>query len=180
MACLPYPFELRTERLILRPFTADDVDSAVAIQSNWNVTRNLRMAIWPPTHPAMSAWLATHAEEWRAGTAYRFALQLESRVIGCCDLDEIDGRKAALGYWLNQALWGQGLATEAARAVIGLARSRLGVATIETGHADDNPASGRVLRKLGFRFVGKTRVWSAPREIEIVQRRYRADLPDND
>ena len=177
---LAFPLELTTPRLVLRPFSQDDVQSVVAIQSNWKVTRNLRLATWPPTEESISAWLAGHEGEWRDGTAHRFALQLEGRVIGCCDLDGIDDGLGFLGYWLGQPHWGKGLATEAGRAVVDLARTTLGLTTLETGHVDDNPASGGVLRKLGFREVGRTKLWSKPREEEITQVQYRAKLAGND
>ena len=178
MAALPFPTILTTPRLTLRPFTEDDTPVVMAIQSNWNVTRNLRLAPYPPTWDALSAWLAGHADEWAAGTAFRFALEWEGRVIGCCDLDEIDGETGELGYWLTQPAWGKGLATEAARAVVDLAWTRLGLTSLRSGHVEDNPNSGRILRKLGFRLTGAQRLWSNPREDWIVQRVYHVDRSD--
>lgn len=172
MSALPWPTRLETPRLTLRPFTEEDTPVVMAIQSNWNVARNLRMADYPPTWEALSAWLTGHADEWAAGTAYRFALEWEGRVIGCCDIDEIEGDTGELGYWLTQPAWGKGLATEAARTVVDLAWTRLGLTGLNSGHAEDNPNSGRILRKLGFRLTGARRVWSKPREDWIVQRVY--------
>jgi RimJ/RimL family protein N-acetyltransferase len=61
-----------------------------------------------------------------------------------------------LGYWLTPDAWGRGYATEAGRAVLGMARHALGCRRLVASHYVDNPASGRVLRKLGFRPTGRT------------------------
>jgi len=168
---------LRTPRLTLRPFELADVDRVVAIQSNWNVTRMLRMAPWPPTADLTAAWLSTHTPEWRAGTAHRFAIIFEGALVGCVDVDEIGAGEGSLGYWLDEAVWGRGLAGEAARAAVDFAFGQLGLQRLTSGHAADNPASGKVLEKLGFERVDQTRVWSRPREAEIDQLRYALGRP---
>ena len=58
-----------------------------------------------------------------------------------------------LGYWIMRANWGRGFATEACSALIDIART-LGLSRLEAGHFIDNPASGRVLEKLGFEPLG--------------------------
>ena len=163
---------LRTPRLTLRPFEIADAERVVEIQSNWNVARMLRMAPWPPTLAAMRGWLASHAEEWRAGAAYRFAILQGGVLIGCADVDEIAAGEGEIGYWLDEAAWGRGLAREAAGAVIDFAFGQVGLRRLRSGHAADNPASGKVLEALGFRRTDETRVWSNPRGAEIRQIRY--------
>ncbi|KQM68111.1 hypothetical protein ASE75_01840 [Sphingomonas sp. Leaf17] len=61
-----------------------------------------------------------------------------------------------IGYWITPHAWGRGYATEAARAVIETARDALPVHRIIARHRADNPASARVLHKLGFRATGRT------------------------
>jgi RimJ/RimL family protein N-acetyltransferase len=58
-----------------------------------------------------------------------------------------------MGYWIARQHWGRGFATEAAEALIDIART-LGLASLEGSHFIDNPASGRVLEKLGFEPLG--------------------------
>jgi len=60
---------------------------------------------------------------------------------------------AELGYWLTPSAWGRGYATEAARAVVDMARHALPVRRIEARHHLDNLPSRRVLEKLGFREI---------------------------
>jgi RimJ/RimL family protein N-acetyltransferase len=166
---------IRTARLEMRPFDAAHVDRFVEIQSNWKVGRMLRMANHPPTREAMLAWVEGARREWEEGTAYRFAILFEDVIIGCADLDEISGRHGELGYWLDEAFWGYGLASEAAGALRAFAFETLGLHRLESGHADDNPASGKVLTKLGFIHVGDDRQWSKSRNVWICQQLYRLE-----
>lgn len=160
---------LRTPRLTLRPFSAADTERVWQIENNWNVARMLRMAVYPPDRDVIAAWLSTHEAERREGTAYRFALVSDGRVIGCTDVDQIKAGDGSLGYWLDEACWGRGLATEAAQAVVAFAVSQLKLQRLVSGHASDNPASGRVLEKLGFRRTGEGEVLSKARKATIRQ-----------
>ena len=169
------PEVLRGPRLHLRRFTPDDTPAVCAIQSNWNVARMLRMAPWPPDPADIAAWLATHADEWAAGTAYRFAVEAGGRLIGCADVDEIADGRGELGYWLEEAAWGHGYAGEAAGLVADLAFGPLRLRRLETGHAADNPASGRVLLRLGFRMTGAEDRWYRPRGAAVRHLLYRRD-----
>jgi RimJ/RimL family protein N-acetyltransferase len=66
-------------------------------------------------------------------------------------------KEVELGYWIARPFWGQGIATEAGRALLDTARESLRLPRLVAGHFTDNPASGRVLEKLGFRPTGVTR-----------------------
>jgi RimJ/RimL family protein N-acetyltransferase len=173
----PPRLQLRTERLTLRPFEIADAERVTEIGSVWNVARNLRLAPWPTGVELNRTWLATHPAEWRAGTDYRFAIVCGGRLIGCVDVDEIEGGAGTLGYWLEPAAWGHGYATEAARAAIGFAFDKLRLDAIWSGHAFDNPASGLVLRKLGFEPIGDMRAWYRPRGEEVRQLTYALGRP---
>lgn len=84
-------------------------------------------------------------------------------IIGVVSLIRRDG-DLMLGYWYTPAAWGRGYATEAGRAAIDIARHRLGERRLVSRHHADNPASGNVLRKLGFRETGaRLTVWSVAR-----------------
>jgi RimJ/RimL family protein N-acetyltransferase len=81
------------------------------------------------------------------------------RLIGGIGLHDQNG-EAEIGYWLTRDVWGQGYATEAGQAVVSMARDSLRLRRLVSGHFVDNPASGRVLTKLGFHPTGQT----VPRE----------------
>lgn len=172
-----------TKRLHLRPSTATDAQRAFEIQSDWAVTRMLRMASFPPDPAEIKAWFADHPREWAAGEAYRFAAMLDGRMIGLVDLDEITDGEGELGYWFEQAAWGQGFASEAARAVVRFAFADAGLQSLCSGHAADNTASGRVLARLGFRLLDRVERSSRSRGETILQCRYRLardDFADRD
>lgn len=132
----------------------------------------LRLVPHPYTLADAQAWIGSHAVERAAGTAHRFVVERDGRMIGTCDVDEIADATGDLGYWLDEAEWGRGFATEAARAVMAFSFHQLGLTRLTSGHAADNPNSGRILTKLGFAHVGQARVWSKPRSAEIDQMKY--------
>jgi len=142
-----------TERLLLRPAWPEDADALFGGIADEAIVRNLARAPWP--------YLPEHAREFvTRETDPRmpaFLMTLPgskgSRVIGAVGLgDHEDG--VELGYWIARPFWGRGYATEAARGVLEIARL-LGHRKITAGHFLDNPASGRVLRKLGFVPTGR-------------------------
>lgn len=171
-APIPLHLQLATPRVTLRRFRASDAERVTEITSNWNVARMLRLAPYPQTVEEKRAWLVSHEAEWVAGEAYRFAVIEGGVLVGCADVDEIATGRNEIGYWLDEACWGRGLATEAATAVRNFALGTLNLDRLTSGHAFDNPESGHVLEKLGFRWIEDATVWSLPRRAEIVQRRY--------
>jgi [ribosomal protein S5]-alanine N-acetyltransferase len=168
---------IQTPRLVLRPTEPADAETAFRIQSNWNVTRMLRLARFPPDAQDLADWFLGHAAEWARGEAYRFAIQRDGRMIGVTDIDEISGRVGDLGYWLDEPHWGQDLAREAGEAMVRFGFEVAGLHRFRSGHVADNLASGRVLTALGFRHIGDGTVHSRPRGTDINQRWYRLDRP---
>jgi ribosomal-protein-alanine N-acetyltransferase len=65
-----------------------------------------------------------------------------------------DGRSAELGYYIARDHWGRGIATEAALAITRVGFESFGFLKLTSGYHADNPASGRVLAKLGFTIIG--------------------------
>ena len=166
------PRRIQTDRLVLRPTLVSDAERAFEIQTEWEVGRMLSMALYPPDRREIERWFADHRREWLVGEAYRFAVELEGRMIGVVDVDEIADGEGSLGYWFDRAAWGRGYAFEAAHAVMRFAFEEVGLAGLRSGHADDNPASGRVLIKLGFSPLDTVARHSRSRGQTIIQRRY--------
>lgn len=137
---------IRTERLFLRPAWPEDWQELHHAIADERVIRNLARAPWPYT-PADAQAFAARPQDRRYP---HFLITLPgSRVIGGIWLHETDGG-AELGYWLTPEVWGRGYATEAASAVLRLART-LGHRIVVAKALIDNPASGRVLEKVGLR-----------------------------
>ena len=82
-----------------------------------------------------------------------FLITLDDALIGGCGVARSDSGPE-LGYWVGVPFWGQGFATEAARAVIDYAFGSLGHDVLEAGARVSNPASRRVLEKCGFQWTG--------------------------
>lgn len=141
----------RSERLFLRPAFPEDWEGILAgIGGDENIARNLARAPWPYGE-AEARSFAAMPQDLRLP---HFLITLPGKgVIGSAGLGENDG-KPELGYWIARPHWGQGYATEAAGAVLRIART-LGHTRLTAGHFVDNPASGRVLRKLGFVPTGR-------------------------
>ena len=163
---------IATARLLLRPTDASDAEHAFEIQSDWDVTRMLSMASFPPDLDEIRRWFADHPREWAAGEAYRFAVELRGRLIGVVDIDEVGQAEGELGYWFERAAWGQGYASEAAQAAVHFAFHDVGLARLRSGHAVENTASAKVLLKLGFRPVDTVQRASRSRGETIARRRY--------
>ena len=75
------------------------------------------------------------------------------QLVGSCGLGRRPSGAVEMGYWIGRSFWGRGFATEASRALIDIARG-LGLPRLEASHFLDNPASARVLEKLGFEPLG--------------------------
>lgn len=163
---------LLTERLVLRPTVPDDVERALEIRSDREVARNLASATIPPDTQKMTDWFAGHAQEWREGSAYRFAITLEDRLIGVCDIFDIADGEGEIGYWLDRAVWGRGYGLEAARRLVQFGVEDLGLTSLLAGCADDNAGSSAIIRRLGFARLDDVRIFSTSRQEEITQRRF--------
>lgn len=141
----------RTPRLLLRPGWAEDAPALAAAIGDEAVVRNLREAPWPYHVADAEAFLARDSEPAHPA-ALIFTRTLGSpRLVGGIDLRPSPCGALELGYWITRPCWGLGYATEAGRAVVALARLGLRAGRLVADPFADNPASAKVLRKLGFR-----------------------------
>lgn len=149
---LPAP-TLHTARLRLRPFSDSDADVLFALHSNAYVLRYWDAPPWNERERAVR-FIATCREITEAGTGTRLAVERGSdgAFIGWCGLTRwnSDYRSASLGYCFDDAAWGQGYATESARALLQWAFDTLAINRVQAETDTRNAASARVLEKLGF------------------------------
>ena len=144
----------RTERLLLRPSWPEDAGELHQAIADEGIVRNLARAPWPYT--AEDAVRSATQEHDAHFPSFLMMLRTNGapRLIGACGIGNLDG-EPELGYWIGRPYWGLGFATEASRAVIEIAKT-IGHKKLVASHFTDNPASGKVLRKLGFQSTGKT------------------------
>ena len=143
----------RTERLLLRPSWPEDATALYEAIADENIVRNLARAPWPYTAEDAAWFLAQQQPAMFPNFMLLLRTDGAPKLIGSCGLAELRG-DVELGYWVAREHWGQGFAAEAAKAVVGIAKA-LGHKKLVSGHFTDNPASGRVLRKIGFRPLGR-------------------------
>ena len=152
---------LETDRLILRPFRAED---AQAMYANWasdpEVTKFLS---WPTyksiddAHAILNQWL----ESYDNPEFYQWAIVLKElgQPIGSISVVNLDNRVdlAEIGYCIGKVWWGRGIMPEAVKTVMAFLFEEVGMQRLEAGHDPENSASGAVIRKCGFRYEGTLR-----------------------
>jgi RimJ/RimL family protein N-acetyltransferase len=145
----------RTARLLLRPGWAEDAPALAAAIADEMIVRNLATAPWPYSLRDAEAFLAQPRDPVMPTFLVFERTEGAPALVGSCGLGRRPSGAVEMGYWIARAHWGRGFATEASIALIDIART-LGFTQLEGSHFVDNPASGRVLEKLGFRPLGIT------------------------
>ncbi|HET7708031.1 MAG TPA: GNAT family N-acetyltransferase [Sphingomicrobium sp.] len=145
----------RTPRLFLRPGWAEDAPALAAAIADELIVRNLATAPWPYRLGDAEAFLAQPRDPAMPSFLIFERTNGAPALVGSCGLGRRPSGAVELGYWIARPYWGRGYATESGLALIDIART-LGLAQLEGSHFVDNPASGRVLEKLGFQPLGIT------------------------
>lgn len=158
----------RTERLLLRPGWREDALQLAHLLADGTVARSVSRMPFPYGEPEALDFIGQEHDPLLPRLLAFSRTNGAPRLVGGCGLHRNEEGDVELGYWIGQPYWGLGFATEAARAVLCMARA-CGHGVIRAGHFVDNPASGRVLRKLGFRPTGEfTRRYSVARGDEVL------------
>lgn len=145
----------RTERLLLRPGWLEDAPALAAAIGDEAILTKLARVPLPYAVEDARVFLSLPRGEDHADFLIQLRTNGKPKLVGGVGLAPDEERGALeLGYWIARPYWGLGFATEAARAVIALARDTLKQSRLVSAHFLDNPASGKVLEKLGFRPTG--------------------------
>ena len=147
---------MRTSRLLLRPFTVADAPAVRRLAGVYEVARTT-LNIPHPYHDGMAdAWIVTHAASFARREMAVFAIAApDDTLLGAISL-RLDAAhdRAEMGYWIGLPYWGQGYATEAAMRLRDFGFDELAVHRLHAAYLPRNPASGRVMSKIGMRFEG--------------------------
>lgn len=166
----------RTDRLLLRPGWAEDAPALAQAIADEAIVRNLGNAPWPYRLADAEAFLSAPKDPALPTFLIFARTKGAPELVGACGLARRPSGSVELGYWIARAHWGNGYATEAATHLIRIART-LGLTRLEGAHFVDNPASGRVLEKLGFVPTGLTAPRrSCARDAEVMTRLFRLSL----
>jgi [ribosomal protein S5]-alanine N-acetyltransferase len=158
---------ITTARLLLRRFRAEDAVSVASLAGEYDVSRMCGLVPHPYPEIAADGWIMLQAHAWRLRRSFSFAVTLRAtgELIGSTGVFRARdaGDAWEIGYWFGRPWWGKGYASESAGAAMDWAVRELGVERIVAGHFSDNPASGAVLRKLGFVYTHSAQIFGMAR-----------------
>ena len=166
MAINPGTHNIRTDRLLLRKFKEGDAGMMYRnYTSDDDVTRFLT---WP-THPSeevTKGYVNYILNCYESENALNWAVEFEGEVIGAISVvsASLDDELCEIGYCYGKKWWGNGIATEALRAVIKFLFEECGFNCINACHAKNNPASGKVMQKCGMKYEGTLRARKKSKE----------------
>lgn len=152
--------QLETERLILRPPVPTDADDIAAGANDYEVAKGTLTMPFPYERQHAEQFIAHVEEIWASGgeSVFAIVLRAEQKVIGMCGIHpEPTHQHAEMGYWIAQPYWNQGYTTEAARALVDYGFRTLNLHRVYARHFHTNPASGKVMQKIGMIYEGTMR-----------------------
>lgn len=152
---------LETERLILRPFQATDVES---VFQNWTSDEKVTTYLTWSTHQTLqdtADYVQFCLQSYSQEKAYRWAIELKEsqQPIGDISVVSLDERvqAAELGWVLGSKWWGNNYMPEALEAVTHFLLEEVGCLRIMAVHDSENHPSGRVMEKVGMTYEGTLR-----------------------
>ena len=161
-----------TERLLMRPFTLDDVDAGFALWSDPEVARFIGGA--HPSPDRTRALIERHVEHQAAhGFSYWAVEERDTgRLVGEVGLQHLEytGEDVEIGWTIARDEWGSGYATEAARAWLDAAFGPLGLDEVIAVVRPENAPSHRVAERLGMRRGGRRHAYGAELDLYALSR----------
>lgn len=157
MDCQP---TLHTRRLILRPFTLADAQDLQRLAGAPEIAATTLLIPHPYPDGLAEMWIEQHPTmfEEREGVVFAIVRRREGSLVGCVGLKcDLENENAELGYWIGVPFWNRGYATEAAQMVLSFGFAYFGLHRIKSSYFGSNPASGRVMEKIGMRYEGRRR-----------------------
>ena len=153
---------IETERLIIRPFVESDYKRIYEVCNDFEVAKTTLSLPIPYTEEDAKSFITYTLNSAKENNYHEYGICFKddpNNIIGCIGLCSISSRslKAELGYWIDRNHWKKGIASEAAKAIINFAFKELKLHSVFARHFDMNPASGKVMQKIGMTYVGKMR-----------------------
>lgn len=168
---MPVP-TIQTERLTLRAFYLSDAKRVQQLAGAFEIADTTGHMPHPYLDGMAEDWIGGQAEEFNDGDAATFAITLRStgELMGAIGLTlQSHHQRAEMGYWLGVSYWNKGYMSEAAAAVIAYGFEELHLNRIYSSYFPRNPASGRVMQKVGMTHEGTLRQhfvrWTKPEDL---------------
>jgi ribosomal-protein-alanine N-acetyltransferase len=169
-------FTIETRRLKLRPLEGADARRIAYLAGDYDVAKMCGRVPHPYPIGAAYDFIDIMAKGRASGAEHCFAVTAPiDGLIGSAGVTRVGGEGSEtyeIGYWFGMPYWGLGYASEAAQGLMDWARETLGAKTFAAGHFDDNPASGNVLKKLGFVETGPQQLFGLARQRTSPATRY--------
>jgi RimJ/RimL family protein N-acetyltransferase len=180
------PF-MTTLRLLLRPFVLTDAPGVQTLAGDKAIASTTLNIPHPYENSVAEKWIASQAKNFAAGSSVTFAVshRKDKMLMGAISLEiSRKHRHAEMGYWIGKPYWNQGYCTESAMALLQYGFDILDLQRIFAHHLTRNPASGRVMQKIGMVHEGCLRKhvlkWNVFEDLEVyglLQREWKS-LPD--
>ena len=151
---------IETPRLLLRAFVDSDATDVQRLAGAREIADTTENIPHPYDDGVAEHWIKSLAANYETGEKVTWAItrRRDKALLGAVGLTiERELNKAELGYWVGLSYWTQGFATEAAEAVVRYGFAVLQLNRIAARHLVRNPASGRVMQKIGMRREGVAR-----------------------
>jgi RimJ/RimL family protein N-acetyltransferase len=163
---------IKTRRLVLRELMDSDVPELVRLAGDWDIARMTARIPFPYSEALAREWMTTLS----AGEFVR-AVTFQGALVGAIGFVPNDDGSAEIGYWIGKPWWGRGFASEAGAALVRYCFTTAGFKRLTCCHFEDNHASARVIRKLGFRESGAGSAWCDAQQAEFPARCYELNRP---
>lgn len=165
---------LETPRLILQPFEEKDAADVMRLAGDRAIADTTTNIPYPYEEGMAEEWISKHQDEFDKDRGVTFAITRKSdgALLGAIGLmGMVKGHQAELGYWIGKPYWNLGYCTEAAAALLRYAFCELTLLRVHSCHLLRNPASGRVMQKIGMRHEGCRRQhvmkWDKAEDLEL-------------
>jgi [ribosomal protein S5]-alanine N-acetyltransferase len=158
---------LHSKRLILRPLKLEDAGRVAELAGDWDIASMTARIPYPYDVSLAEDWIKTHPL-----TDFVRGIEFKGELIGATGFFPNDNGDTEIGYWIGRPWWGQGFATEATRALIHYCFTNAGLSRLACCHFIDNPASRRVIQKLGFKSTGPCKCYCDARQCDVPTERY--------
>lgn len=149
---------MQTQRLVLRKITLEDAPRVQELAGTPEVSGGTLTIPYPYPDGAAEVWILSVIGKEKTTSSRTWAIEMGDELVGAISLNVDDENKIAeIGYWLGVPYWGKGIMTEAGLAVVKYGFEELGLEKIYGRYFVSNPASGRVLQKIGMTYEGHLR-----------------------
>jgi [ribosomal protein S5]-alanine N-acetyltransferase len=148
---------ITTQRLVLRLFEESDAADVARLCNNYNIYKSTLYLPYPYAIEDALKWMERHRKHFDADKSYEFAVtdKETGELYGAIALSNNQAfHHGEIAYWIGEAFWGKGYATEAAQAIVQFAFDEKNYHKVFARYFASNPASGRVLQKLGMKEEG--------------------------